>query len=127
MRSGSSAGTSDRILTFSSFTNEARVLLSSPGMPNAAETIPSCESDRFRFLNKRPKKIPLLQLADQESKRLQILKSTGSRKHAVHQPAHDPFPTRCKQRAGFKGHFINSESGMARDAPLFFRLFSTGS
>jgi hypothetical protein len=61
-------------------------------MPNAAETIPSCESDRFRFLNKRPKKIPLLQLADQESKRLQILKSTGSRKHAVHQPAHDPVP-----------------------------------
>jgi hypothetical protein len=27
-----------------------------------------------------------------ESKRLQISKSTGSRKHAVHQPAHDPVP-----------------------------------
>ena len=90
MRSGSSAGTSDRILNFSSFASEARVLLSSPGMSNAAETIPSCESDRSR-LKKRPKKIPLLQLTVQSQSGCN-LESTGSRKHAVHQPAHDPVP-----------------------------------
>jgi hypothetical protein len=64
--------------------------------------------DRFR-LTKRHKKTPLLQLADRTSKRLQISKkSTGSRKHAVHQPAHDPDPLVASRGQVFKGHFINS-------------------
>ena len=97
VRTGSSAGTSDRILTFSSFANEARVLLSSPGMPNAAETIPRCELDRFHS-TKRPKKIPLLQLADQSQ--------SGCKSRKAPVPASTPFtsplmtPSRSLQAEG---------------------------
>jgi hypothetical protein len=38
------------------------------------------------------KKNPSVATYRSEPKRLQISKSTGSRKHAVHQPAYDPVP-----------------------------------
>ena len=54
------------------------------------------------------KKTPLLQLTDRVNERSQKNLSTGSRKHAVPQSTHYPCSARCKQRAGFKGYFINS-------------------
>jgi hypothetical protein len=66
-------------------------------MPNAAETIPSCESDRFR-LKKRPKKIPLLQLTVQSQSGCKSLKAPV--------PASTPFtsplmtPSRSLQAEG---------------------------
>jgi len=66
-------------------------------MPNAAETIPRCESDRLG-LKKRPEKIPLLQLT------VQSQSGCKSRKAPV--PASTPFtsplmtPSRSLQAEG---------------------------
>ena len=84
------------IQTFSSIPGEARVLLSSPRTPSATETGSQCEietllsaqgaastgyiAEKFaphssvrEFLEKQPKKTPLLQLANESKERFQNL------------------------------------------------------
>jgi hypothetical protein len=60
-------------------------------MPNAAETIPRCELDRFHS-TKRPKKIPLLQLADQSQSGCKSRKAPVPASTPFTSPLIDPVP-----------------------------------
>jgi hypothetical protein len=69
---------------------EARVLLSPPEPPNAAETNPKW--GRIGFICEATQKKPLCCNSPIRASSGCKISSTGSRKHAVHQSARDPFP-----------------------------------
>jgi hypothetical protein len=91
-------------------------------MPSAAETIPRCESDRFR-LKKRPKKFPLLQLTVQSQSDCKSRKAPVPASTPFTSPLIDPVPLIASRGQVFKGYFINSYPSCARRAPRVFALF----
>ena len=132
--------------TFSSIPGEARVLLSSPtnakrhrnripvrdretllSAQGAASTDYTCRKVRAalrcaRVLEEQPKKPLCCNLPTKAKSGFKIF-STGSRKHAVHQPTPYPRSACCKQRAGFKRSLHQFGSLKARGHPSFASAF----
>jgi hypothetical protein len=132
VRSGSSADTSDRILTFSSFFKARPAsCYSLPKNAKRRRNHSKLRGGSVSFIlktprkAKRPKKDPLLQLAGSESKRLQ-----NFRKHRFPQarrsPArHDPVPLVASRGQVLKVTSSIREAKGAIIAPWFCALFLT--